>query len=41
MAETQGIKLDETTRARLKALGEIRGKLPHWLMNAAIESYLD
>lgn len=42
MAETtQGIKLDETTRQRLKALGELRDRSPHWLMKTAIEHYLD
>lgn len=41
MADTQGIKLDENTKARLKALGEIRDRSPHWLMKAAIERYLD
>jgi predicted transcriptional regulator len=38
---TQGIKLDETTRQRLKALGELRDRSPHWLMRVAIERYLD
>ncbi len=41
MAETLGIKLDETTKARLKALGALRDRSPHWLMKAAIERYLD
>lgn len=41
MAETLGIKLDEETRQRLKALGELRDRSPHWLMKAAIESYLE
>lgn len=41
MAETQGIKLDARTRQRLKALGEVRDRSPHWLMKAAIERYLD
>ncbi|MEO8105015.1 MAG: toxin-antitoxin system [Candidatus Saccharibacteria bacterium] len=40
MATTQGIKLDDNTQARLKALGEIRDRSPHWLMKTAIESYL-
>ncbi len=38
---TQGIKLDETTRARLKTLGEIRGRSPHWLMKTAIQRFLE
>ncbi len=41
MAATQGIKLDEDTRARLKALGEKRNRSPHWLMKTAIQSYLE
>ena len=41
MTTTQGIKLDEQTQARLKALGEKRQRSPHWLMKAAIERYLD
>ena len=38
---TQGVKLDDTTRLRLKALGELRHRSPHWLMRTAIERYLD
>lgn len=38
---TQGVKLDEETSKRLKALGEIRDRSPHWLMRTAIERYLD
>ena len=41
MSETLGVKLDETTRKRLKALGELRNRSPHWLMKQAIEAYLD
>lgn len=41
MAATQGIKLDEDIRARLKALGEKRNRSPHWLMKTAIQSYLE
>ena len=41
MSTTQGIKLDATTRTRLKALGELRGRSPHWLMCTAIERYLE
>lgn len=41
MAATQGIKLDENTRARLKALGEKRNRSPHWLMRTAIQTYLE
>jgi len=38
---TQGIKLDEETRERLKALGEIKGRTPHWLMKTAIQRFLE
>ena len=38
---TQSIKLDEATSRRLKALGEVRDRSPHWLMRTAIERYLD
>ena len=41
MSDTQGIKLDEATRQRLKALGELRDRSPHYLMKAAIDRYLD
>ncbi|MEW6735853.1 MAG: ribbon-helix-helix protein, CopG family [Acidobacteriota bacterium] len=41
MATTQGIKLDDDTRARLKALGKLRNRSPHWLMRAAIQDYLE
>lgn len=40
MSTTQGIKLDDKTRKRLKALGEARDRSPHWLMKTAIEDYL-
>jgi predicted transcriptional regulator len=38
---TMGVKLDEETRARLRKLGEIRQRSPHWLMKEAIHRYLD
>jgi predicted transcriptional regulator len=41
MATTQGIKLDDKTRNRLKALAEKRNRSPHWIMKTAIESYLE
>ncbi len=41
MSTTQGIKLDENTQARLKALAEKRKRSPHWLMRTAIEGYLE
>jgi predicted transcriptional regulator len=40
MSTTQGIKLDDETSARLKALGEVRNRSPHWLMRTAIDDYL-
>ena len=41
MATTQGIKLDDKTRDRLKALAEKRKRSPHWIMKTAIEGYLE
>ena len=41
MPATQGVKLDPEIRERLKALGRLRDRSPHWLMRAAIESYLE
>lgn len=38
---SRGIKLDEQTQERLKALGQKRDRSPHYLMKAAIETYLD
>jgi predicted transcriptional regulator len=40
MAVTQGIKLDEETRNRLKSLAKKRNRSPHWMRRTAIESYL-
>jgi predicted transcriptional regulator len=40
MTTTQGIKLDETTRDRLKELGKQKQRSPHWLMRTAIEEFL-
>lgn len=40
MSTTHGIKLDEETAKRLKTLGEVRDRSPHWLMKTAIEQYL-
>jgi predicted transcriptional regulator len=36
-----GVKLDETLHNRLKALGAIKERTPHWLMRAAIEQYVE
>lgn len=38
---TMGVKLDEETRERLKALAESRRRSSHWLMREAIHQYLD
>lgn len=35
-----GVKLDEHTRDRLKALGEAKRRSAHWLMREAIRQYL-
>jgi len=40
MATTQGIKLDNATRERLKELGKQKQRSPHWLMRTAIEEFL-
>lgn len=41
MNTTTGIKLDEATRTRLRALGELKDRSPHWLMKRAIAEYLE
>jgi predicted transcriptional regulator len=41
MANTQGIKLGDETRTRLKELGKLKQRSPHWLMKTAIEQFLD
>ena len=40
MTTSQGIKLDDNIRQRLKVLAEKRNRSPHWLMRTAIEDYL-
>lgn len=40
MTTTTGIKLDETTRTRLRTLGGLKDRSPHWLMKRAIAEYL-
>ncbi len=37
---TVGVRLNNDLRVRLKALGEIRDRSPHYLMLEAIERYL-
>ena len=41
MATTQGVKLDDDTRQRLRVLAEKKKHSPHWLMRTAIEDYLE
>ena len=41
MTTSQGIKLDDKIRARLKALAEKQGRSPHWIMRKAIEDYIE
>jgi predicted transcriptional regulator len=41
MATSQGIKLDDDIRTRLKALSEKKKRSPHWIMRTAIEDYLN
>jgi predicted transcriptional regulator len=36
-----GIKLDAALHERLKALGEVKDRSPHWLMRAAIAEYVE
>ncbi len=38
---TMGVKLDTTTRERLKALGQVRERSAHYLAVTAIKRYLD
>ena len=38
---TMGVKLDDETRNRLKALAEARRRSAHWLMKEAIGQYLE
>ncbi len=35
------IKIDETTRARVKRLADARHRTPHWLMREAITQYVE
>ena len=38
---TLGIKVDETTRARLIALAEAKDRTPHWILRTAVAEYLE
>ncbi len=35
------IKLDETTKDRLKRIAQARNRTPHWMMLEAIHEYVD
>ncbi|MBL1278354.1 MAG: toxin-antitoxin system [Ectothiorhodospiraceae bacterium] len=41
MATTMGVKLNDDIRKRLKALGALKERTPHWLMKKAIQEYLE
>ena len=38
---TVGLRLDWETQDRLKKLGEVRDRSPHYLMKQAVERYLE
>lgn len=38
---SRAVKLDDVIYDRLKVLGEMRQRSPHWLMKEAIRQYLD
>lgn len=38
---TIGVKVDEETRARLKALADSRDRSPHWMIKRALTEFLD
>ena len=37
---TIGVKVDQATRDRLKALAEAKDRTPHWVMKEALAQYL-
>jgi len=41
MSTTLGIKVDQDTRERLKALAQAKDRTPHWIMRTAIDQYLE
>lgn len=41
MTTSQGIKLDDDTRKRLKSLADVKKRTPNWLMRTAIEDHLN
>lgn len=38
---TLGVKVDDETRARLRALAEAKDRTPHWVLKTALAEYLD
>jgi len=38
---TIGVKVDEQTRARLRALASSMNRSPHWMIKRALTEYLD
>ena len=38
---TLGVKVDEATRTRLKALARAKERSPHWILRKALGEYLD
>lgn len=40
MSTPQAVKLDDDTKKRLKELGELKDRSPHWMMKTAIDEYL-
>jgi predicted transcriptional regulator len=41
MSSSLALKLDEETRQRLQALGQLRDRSPHWLMKKAVLEFLE
>jgi predicted transcriptional regulator len=41
MTTTLGVKLDQETRNRLKALAETKQRATHWVIKTALLEYLD
>jgi predicted transcriptional regulator len=38
---TVGIKMEKSVRDRLKVLGHLKDRTPHWLVRRAVEEFLD
>jgi len=38
---TLGIKVDDATRTRLRALAKAKDRSPHWVLRTALAEYLD